>query len=266
MDRAKALKVAIYAAKKAGKLLLGEMGKKHSQRKDPLYLKKGYRQIKSDIDVATDSLIKITLAKAFPHYNILTEESSKLGLRSRYTWVIDPLCGTIAYLRGIPNFGTSIALLDGKEIILGVIHDPSFNQTYYAIKGKGSFCNNQPIAVSSESDVGDSIVEIQHAVLRCENHERSFVRLAQKARRIRMSDSMGIGMAYVAAGKVDAILNLIQPLYDFAAGFLLIEEAGGKISDFSGKKIRFELDTVRRNDILATNNMVHQQILTLLNV
>lgn len=261
MDRNKALKTAIRAACEAGKILTTEIEKKHSQKKDPLYLKKGYRQIKSDIDLKVDNLIKKIITNNFPSHNILTEESSRVGLKSKYTWVIDPICGTIAYLRGIPNFGTSIALLENKTVILGVINDPSFDQVYYALKGKGSFCNNKPIKVSSQSKIKDAIVEVQHIVLRSEEYEKFFVKLAKTARRIRMSDSMGVGMAYVACGKVDAIINLIQPLYDFAAGVLIVEEAGGKVTDFKGKKVSFELDTVRRNNILASNDKVHDQIL-----
>lgn len=265
MDKDKALKIAIKAAQEAGKVLIAEIKKKHSQKKDALYAKKGYRQIKTDIDVKVDNLIKKIISKNFPSHNILTEESSKMGLKSKYTWVIDPLCGTIAYLRGIPNFGTSIALLEDKKALLGVIEDPSFNETYYALKNKGSFCNNKSIKVSAKPHLEDDIIEIQHAVLRSNKHKESFVKLAQKARRIRMSDSMGVGMAYVACGKVDAILNLIQPLYDFAAGMLLIQEAGGKITDFNNKKLKFELDTVRRNNILASNAKIHDQILKVIN-
>ena len=109
------------------------------------------------------------------------------------------------------------------------------------------------------------MIEIQHAVLRSQDYEKSFVGLAQKARRIRMSDSMGVGMAYVACGKVDVLINLIQPLYDFAAGMILIKEAGGKITDFKGKKLDFKLDTVRRNNIIASNSTIHKQILKYFN-
>jgi len=264
MDKNKALKTALEAAQKAGQVLIKEINKQHSQKKDNLYLKKGYRQIKSDIDLTVDKLIKKTISKNFPNHNILTEESSKIGRKSKYTWVIDPLCGTIAYLRGIPNFGTSIALLENKTVILSVINDPSFKQSYYALKNKGAFCNKKPIKVSSQTKVKESIIEIQHAVLRNNQFEKSFVKIAQTARRIRMSDSMAVGMAYVAVGKVDAIVNLVQPLYDFAAGMLIIKEAGGKITDFKGKKVNFKLDTVRRNNILGSNGKINDQLIKLL--
>lgn len=264
MDKDKALKVAIKVAKKAGEILIRELGKKHTEKKDKLYLEKGYRQIRSDIDLRVDRIIREGIRENFPNHNILTEETTEIGKASKYTWVIDPLCGTIAYLRGIPNFGTSIALLENKEVVLGVINDPSRNEIYYAIKGSGSFCNGAPIAVFSVEDLDNSILEIQHAVLRDESYEKAFVQLAKTARRIRMSDSMGLGMAYVACGKVDAIINLIQPLYDFAAGMLIVEEAGGKITDFKGEEIKFELDTVRRNNILASNGKVHDQLIKIL--
>lgn len=261
MDKNKALKVATKAAQETGELLISEIEKKHFQKKDPLYLRKGYRQVKSDIDLKADSLIKKIIAKNFSSHNILSEESPKIDFKSKYTWVVDPICGTIAYLRGIPNFGTSIALLENKTVILGVINEPSFGALYYALKGKGSFCNDRPIRVSSGSKLEEGIIEIQHIVLRTKEYERSFVKLAQKARRIRMSDSMGIGMAYVACGKVDAIINLIQPLYDFAAGMLIVEEAGGKVTDFKGNEVSFKLDNIRRNNILVSNAKIHNKIL-----
>jgi len=264
MDKNKALKVAIKAAKEAGKILIDELGEKHTEEKDEMYFKKGYRQIRSDIDVKVDSIIRKIIKKNFPTHNVLTEETSEIGKASKYTWVIDPLCGTIAYLRGVPNFATSIALLENKKVVLGVINDPSRSEVFYAIEGSGSFCNGTPIKVSSMENLEDAVLEVQHAVLRDKTYEKAFAQLARIARRIRMSDSMGLGMAYVACGKVDAIINLIQPLYDFAAGMLILKEAGGKQTNFEGKPNRIELDTVRRNNILATNGKIHQQILKVL--
>lgn len=264
VDKNKALKVAVRAAKEAGKILINELGKKHVEEKDEMYFKKGYRQIRSDIDVKVDSVIRKIINRSFPNYNILTEETSEIGRASEYTWVVDPLCGTIAYLRGIPNFATSIALLENKKVVLGVINDPLRNEVFYAIKGSGSFCNGIPVEVSSVENLEDSVLEVQHAVLRDKNYEKAFVQLARIVRRIRMSDSMGLGMAYVACGKVDAILNLIQPLYDFAAGMLILKEAGGRQTNFEGRPNKIELDTVRRNNILATNGKIHKQILKIL--
>jgi myo-inositol-1(or 4)-monophosphatase len=264
MDKNKALRVAIKAAKEAGKALTEELEKKHAEEKDNLYFQKGYRQIRSDIDLKADSLIKVIIGKNFPSHNILTEESSSTGKASKYTWVIDPLCGTIAYLRTIPNFVVGISLLENKKIILGVINAPARGEVFYATRDKGSFLNDSPIKVSSLENLGDSVVEVQHAVLRNKNHQPSFLKIAEAVRRFRMSDSMNLGMAYVACGRTDAILNLIQPLYDFAAGMLIVEEAGGKVTNFKGGKVEFELDTVRRNNILASNGKVHGKLIEIL--
>jgi len=266
MNKTKELKVAIAAVKKAGKQLLKQIDHGHSYELGEEYFTDNVRSLKADVDYLSDRIIKKILQEEFPKYNLLTEESGLIGMQeNELTWVVDPLCGTIGYLRGIKtDFTVSIALLNGKEILLGIIYLPGTDEIFWAEKGNGAYLNGLKIKVSNTLTIKTAAISIEHNVFRRFKKSTSLINLARDIRRIWFWESASKAYAYLACGKIDAHLTMHQPLYDFAAGKILVEEAGGKLSDFSGGSLKYKLDNIRRNDIIASNGQIHSQLLAYL--
>jgi myo-inositol-1(or 4)-monophosphatase len=252
----KELEVAIKAAKEAGAILLRSFGKDHRQT-----FKADFSpSIKADL-LAEKKILAI-LQKAFPKHQILTEESGKYG-RSVFCWVVDPLDGTSNYLRGIPIFGISIALLFKDEIQLGVIYLPQTDELFWAEKGKGAYLDGQKIQVSKTNELKKTATTLEWG--RSEKDRKYFGRiLAQLLPRVGTTKHLGSSVynfSMLARGRIDAMMDQGARIWDHAAGILLVKEAGGKVTDFKGKPWSLGGDK-----ILATNGTkIHEEILKILN-
>ncbi len=265
MDETEELKIAIELAKKAGAYLQSN----HGQRQ-PFTFKKTSSELSMDTrkgfqtkaDLEAEEIILDTLKKKFPDDGFLSEESPPEGTERDRVWVIDPLSGTIAYIHGLENYGVYLALLFRRKIVLGVVNCPAVSSFFWAEQGKGAFLNGQRIKVSTTDKLEDSLISIEHKMFRLsDDYPRITHDLVKKIRRLRVGESGGQELGYVAAGKTDALIKSRQPLYDYAAGKIILEESGGEFTDFSGNKTKISLDPEVGIDFVASNGRIHNKLL-----
>ncbi len=242
------LQTAIAAAQSAGSIIRDQyLAPRHITRK-------GYRDVVTDVDVAAENAIIGLLRQRYPDHVIISEEAGGAELGDGYTWVIDPLDGTTNYSRQLPICAVSIGLLCGREPLLGVIYDPLREQLFAAERGRGATLNGTPIHASSRHDLLDSVVGIDwgHADSVREGALEAIGRLAPLCATVRALGSATLALAYVAAGWLDAYLNLAMKPWDAAAGLVLIAEAGGRCTTPRGDRYGVELP-----ECLASNGPLH---------
>ncbi len=249
-------KIAIQSALKGGEILQGYRGK---------VKKIGYKGVVNLVTEADrlseDAIIKI-IQKNFPEHNILTEESKGYEKESDYKWIIDPLDGTTNYAHGFPVYCISIALEKGGEIILGVVYNPVLKELFVAEKNKGAFLNDKRICVSKTRELSKSLLatgfpyDIRESQINNLDHFKNFALTSQAIRR---AGSAALDLCYLAKGIFDGFWELKLSPWDTAAGILMVKEAGGKVTNFSGNKF-----SIYAKDILATNGKIHKQMIEVL--
>jgi myo-inositol-1(or 4)-monophosphatase len=218
---------------RAGDICVAEQGR----------LKPGDLEFKSrkDLVTATDRQVETfivqQISSRFPDHGILGEETGRHQTRSDYLWIVDPIDGTTSFFHGQPYYAVSIALEKAGEIIMGAVCAPALGQLFHACKGQGAFMNDHPVRVSDTIILADAVMATGFACLRdgLENNNLvHFNRIVPQLRDIRRCGSAALDLCYVACGKLDGFWELHLNIYDVAAGILLVTEAGGVISDFSG--------------------------------
>lgn len=221
---------------------------------------KGRINLVTEADHASQDAILGVLREAFPTHEFLAEESDEHKLSEKgCLWVIDPLDGTTNYVHGYRCFSVSIALTIDGIVAAGVVYDPWGDEMFTAVKGEGAFLNGETIAVSKENELERSLLvtgfpyDIREGMV---TNLGLFNHLITKAQAVRRDGSAALDLAYVAAGRFDGLWELKLYPWDVAAGILLIDEAGGSVSTFSGSK--FQLTSL---DLLATNSLIHQQMI-----
>lgn len=223
---------------------------------------KGFRDPVTDADFASQQLITNAIQQHFPDHGFLAEEAnSSLPTTGPVRWIIDPVDGTSNYSRGVPIFCVSIAVAFEEEIVIGVIYDPMREELFSAARGQGCTLNGQPIQVSPTTTPDDAIVSLDWG-REFEIRQAMFSALGQfvhAVRSVRAIGSAALALAWVAAGRIDAYLNFHLSPWDFAAGRLLIQEAGGITSDLSGQPL-----TLVNSSILGATRAVHPALLSLL--
>ena len=244
----------IKAAKDAGKLLMNHYGKvKYVKEKD----KKSYF---TNVDLESEKLIISAIRKKFPEHNIISEESGNAKKDSEYIWYIDPVDGTHNYIKKFPLFGVSIALAHKGEVNLGVINLPYFNEIYFAEKGKGAFLNGKRIRVSGQKNIKKSFVVTDLALRYYPNDKiRMIKKLKGKVYDLRVLGCAVYDYAMIARGSADAYITRYTNSWDMAAGALIVEEAGGKVTDFEGNKWNTNMSR-----FVSSNGKIHGQLLRLL--
>ena len=253
------LAIAIEAAQTAGRFLKQNLG-----RVRQIQLKDGQeKNLVTEIDKGSEEIIIDIIKKHFPAHDILAEESGrKRGQVSEYRWVIDPLDGTTNFTHGFPVFSVSIALEWKGEIILGVIYDPNFDEMFTAERGKGAFLNGKQIRVSRIDSLIRSMLVTGFPYNITENPDHAvehFVNFLMHAQAVRRMGSAAIDLAYVAAGRYEGFWEVALNPWDMAAGVLLVTEAGGKITDFSGMAF-----SIYQKELLASNGIVHEEMMQVL--
>ena len=193
---------------------------------------------------------------------IIAEETKKnYYMDKNKCWVIDPIDGTNNFAFGIPHFSVVIALIWENEIVFGIIHDPIKNETFYSIKNRGAFLNDEKIKVSSRKKLSKAMVATGFSYNRGGkngyNNINNFKNFALKARGIRRLGSAALDLAYVGAGRYDVYWEEGLKIWDMAAGKLFVEESGGKITDLNGKKWLFNT-----NNIVASNGIIHEKVIS----
>jgi myo-inositol-1(or 4)-monophosphatase len=226
----------------------------------------GFKSNESDlvtnIDTASEKLITNFIKKKYPGHGILAEEGSKTESSSGYVWVIDPLDGTVNFAHGLPIFSVSIGIQKNGETIIGIIYDIMQNVLYTAEKGGGCFANTQEISISSNENLRHSMLVTGFPYNIRENPFQAlekFVELTKASRGMRRLGSAAIDLCYVAKGVFDGFWEVHLNPWDMCAGKLIVEEAGGKVSDFQGKDI-----DIFSKQILATNGKIHNEMLEIL--
>lgn len=212
-------------------------------------------------DKEADQIIIDLIKKEFPEHQILTEENGSIGGKGEYLWVIDPLDGTLNFTRGIPFFSTSIALLRNNQPILAVVYNPITNSIFSAEAGKGAFWNGEKIGVSGVSELKDSIVSMGRAKDQ-ESKDKTleiYNKFYFKLKSQRILSGAALELAYVASGRLEGYVSIGLKPWDFLGGALLVKEAGGKITAFSGKDWHTE-----ETHFLASNGKVHEDLLEII--
>jgi myo-inositol-1(or 4)-monophosphatase len=224
--------IAVRAAREAGRVLLRYHG-----RVDSLSVtEKSRNDFVSEVDKAAESAIITTIRKAYPHHAILAEESGDLA-GNEFQWVIDPLDGTTNYLHGFPQFSVSIALQHRGELQSAVVYDPLREELFTAARGDGAFLNERRIRTSARKGLGGALLGTG-IPFRDLTHVDAYLGMMKDLLRdtagIRRPGSAALDFAYVAAGRLDGFWELGLARWDFAAGALLVKEAGGVVSDIAG--------------------------------
>ncbi|MDP7034380.1 MAG: inositol monophosphatase family protein [Planctomycetota bacterium] len=220
------------------------------------------RDLVTEIDQKAEAYILERLGRHFPEEPLWGEESTgdRSSLRKAPVyWLIDPLDGTINFAHDHPFVGVSIARIEKGVPVLGVVHAPLLGETYWAETGKGAYRNELPIRVSSRELLSDSLLATGFACLResVEDNLSNFVRLARQARGMRRCGSAALDLAFVACGRFDGFWELALAPYDVAAGVLLVQEAGGRVSDFACGD-----GYLHGRNIVASNGWIHESILS----
>ncbi len=219
--------------------------------------------IVTNADKASEDAIIKRISKRFPDHDVLAEETSGEITGSPWLWVIDPLDGTVNFAHNYPHFAISIALLERGDVIAGVVCDPLKKETYHAIKGVGAFLNGRSIRVSGADTLNRSIVGTgfpYDKAFTSDNNLTEFSKVLPKVQGMRRLGSAALDLAYVACGRLDGFWELKLKPWDVAAGILLVEEAGGNVSNRFGQE--FDLYSP---SILATNGLIHQEMIKVLN-
>jgi myo-inositol-1(or 4)-monophosphatase len=223
---------------------------------------KGFRDIVTDADVVAQKIITDGILERFPEHGFLTEEDdSSLPTTGPVCWVIDPIDGTTNYSRQVPEFSISIAAVnEQQEVLVGVIYDPMRQELFRVVKGQGAWLQDQQIFVSRVDSLADSIMMFDWS-RQPELREQVLSRLGKVAPEVHSLRSIGtaaLAQAWVAAGRADGYFNFSLSAWDVAAGSLLIQEAGGQMSDGWGRP--FEWHNTSQG-ILATNGRIHSALI-----
>ena len=224
----------IKIAKKAGNFI-----KKEAAAFDRNVVEyKAVNNVVSYVDKETEKMIVRGLQKIVPEAQFITEEDTAQSADYQgLNWIIDPLDGTANFIHGLPNYSVSIALAKGTEVIVGVVYNINLKEMYSAWKGGGAFCNGKKISVSPISQLNESLLATGFPYYKFENQDKYLQileALMQKTHGLRRMGSAAIDLAFVASGKFDGFYEYNLNSWDMAAGVLLIKEAGGIVTDFSG--------------------------------
>jgi len=248
--------VAVAAATRAGKLLLEKRGKPGE------VIKKGEVDLVTEMDRRAETLIVDTLRSAFPDHSILAEEGTRVEGPAPFRWLIDPIDGTTNYAHGFPVFCVAVALERDGIPVLGVAYDPSREELFTAERGRGASLNGDPIRVSDSASLNDSLLATGFPYdIRVNPHNNlaEYAAFSLCCRAVRRLGSAVLDLCYVAAGRLDGYWEFRLGPWDLAAGALMVEEAGGAVTDLLGGP--FALDKLQ---IVASNGRIHREMVAVL--
>ena len=215
-------------------------------------IKESQSSIVTEADFASDKLIKKIIIDKFPTHNIISEESGFIKNNSEYTWVIDPLDGTSNFASGIPWFGVLIAVFKNEIPIMGGAYLPVDNVLYFAEYGKGAFRNETKLIMPENSELMNSLisfsVDYTDDEIFLNRGMEIYRKIVQSCRNVRSTNSL-VDFIYVAEGKFGGCINMNTKIWDISALGLIISEAGGKMTDINGNKLKFTLN----KEIVETN-------------
>ncbi|WP_108025713.1 inositol monophosphatase family protein [Melghirimyces profundicolus] len=259
------LETAVKAAEKAGERI-----RAHAAAAKKVRFKSSSHDLVTEVDQAAEEIIRDTILKIHPSHAILGEEGVEAGVEASRAaleehrsfedlWIVDPIDGTTNFVHGFPMFCVSIAYARRQEVVAGVIYDPLRDERFTAEKGKGAFLNGEPIRVSGEERLEESLVATGFPAGAGGARQRNvegILKLSPRCRNVRAGGSAALHLAYVAAGRLTGFWELELNAWDLAAGSLLVREAGGEVTDTAGTPYDIGV-----RHILATNGNIHPAML-----
>jgi len=249
---------AIEIAREAGAELMRRFPQRHAveTKSTPI-------DLVTEADFASERILVERIRSRFPAHQILTEEGTAQGsLSADWLWVVDPLDGTVNYAHGFPVFSVSVALAHRGDVRSGAVYDPVRDIMFAAERGKGAWRDGKPIRVSKASTLGQAMLATgfpYDVATSPDNNVREFGHIVRKAQAVRRAGAASLDVSWVAAGVLDGYWEANLKPWDWAAGALLVEEAGGRVTDYDGAPWR-----IGRTRLVATNGLVHEALLGVL--
>ena len=250
------LEAAIDLCRSAGDIL------KYYAGRDKLVEAKGHANLVTIADKMSEELIISGILSRYPSHSILAEESGATQPGSRVQWIIDPLDGTTNFAHGYPFYCVSIAVEEAGEVRCGAVFDPVREEMFTAARGHGAFCNGEPLHVSQVRSLSDALLitgfpyDFRERLDTIVDQFRNFLVASQAVRR---GGSAALDLCYVAAGRLDGFWELNLHPWDTAAGKIILEEAGGRVTDFRGGPF-----SIYMKEILASNGLLHDEMIAIL--
>jgi myo-inositol-1(or 4)-monophosphatase len=259
-DLEKLIQIGTDIAREAGRFLLKKLHGHFTVSH------KGTVNLVTDADIGAEQMIVSRIKSAFPNHSILAEEIHNTGYDkgsgSPCKWIIDPLDGTTNFAHGYPVFSVSIGLEMAGELEWGIVYDPTRDELFNARRGGGSFCNGIALRVSRTESLLLSLLatgfpyDIQNSQ---QNNLNNFCAFAVRTQGIRRAGSAALDLCYVAAGRFDGFWELKLNPWDCAAGFVIVREAGGMVTNFRGQPA-----SISGREVVASNGLIHQEMLDVL--
>jgi myo-inositol-1(or 4)-monophosphatase len=255
------LDFALETARSAGQLLWDYYHRHHT-----LIRKSSDIDLVTEADLAAERLIVDAIRTRFPGHAILSEEglgdSRQAVGEASSLWLVDPLDGTVNYAHGFPVWGVSLALAERDRVVLAVTYDPLRDEIFWAERGRGAWCDGEPARVSEVSGLRDALVATGFAYKRAtlaDNNLAQFSAVMPRVQGVRRAGAAVIDLAHLAAGRLDAYWEMHLQPWDWAAGWLLVEEAGGVVTSMSGEPWALGM-----HNLAASNGLLHDELLPLL--
>jgi myo-inositol-1(or 4)-monophosphatase len=248
-------KLVITAMADAGRFIQAESEK---FSKDNIEVK-GLHNFVSYVDKGAEKILVEELSDILPEAGFIAEEGTKNSNGEQLKWVIDPLDGTTNFIHGVPPYSISVALMDGDEVVLGVVHELNLNEVFYAWKGSPAYKDNKEIKVSSVNAVQDSLVATGFPYYdfdKMNSYLESLAYFLQHSHGARRMGSAAVDLAYVACGRYEAFYEYSLQPWDVAAGAFILQQAGGKVCDFKGGN-----NFIFGKELVATNGLIHKEFL-----
>ncbi|MGN6475965.1 MAG: inositol monophosphatase family protein [Flavipsychrobacter sp.] len=249
--------VLLEATKEAGKII-----QQYFQGSFNIENKEGINNLVTEVDKHSEKAIIDIIRKNYPEHSIISEEEGEMLQESDYQWIIDPIDGTVNFAHGIPICCVSIGLKHKDELLLGAVYNPMMNELFFAEKGKGAYLNDKPIRVSSKTNCAKAclVTGFPYKWPNSSEHPiRVFERFILEGLPVRRLGSAAIDLCWVACGRFDGFWEYNLSSWDVAAGYLIVQEAGGRITNFDGAPY-----SVFDKETLATNGHIHEDMLRLI--
>lgn len=249
--------VLLLATKEAGAII-----QQYFQGSFQVDNKEGINNLVTEVDNHSEKRIIDIIKEHFPDHSIISEEVGELIQDSPYQWIIDPIDGTVNFAHGIPLCCVSIGLKFGDDLLLGTVYNPMMNELFFAEKGKGAYLNDRKISVSQKTDFRKAclVTGFPYKWPNSTEHPiRVFERFILEGLPVRRLGSAAIDLCWVACGRFDGFWEYNLSSWDVAAGYLIVQEAGGVITNFDGEPY-----SVFDKQTLATNGHIHENMLQLI--
>ena len=250
------LEFLIPVVQEVGKFLLQSLGNAQSIQL------KGHANLVTEMDRRSEAHLIRAIRARYPNHAILSEEAGALaGESGQPEWILDPIDGTTNYVHGLPYFCVAVALRQGLQVQAGLIYHPYADELYWAERGRGAFLNGRPLRVSATPRLEDALLatgfpsDLSRAP---DTNVEHFLMLMPKTRALRRLGSACLDLCNVAAGRLDGFWQPTMLIWDVASGAIIVEEAGGEVTDFAGKAGAYE------GNIAASNGKIHAALMDLL--